>query len=111
MARPRKKKQPQNQHRSPVLPFQKAPTLVEWKQNKDLVMWASRMFADPNFQLMLLCLRDASPTRAVLARGASGDDVCRAYGEQTGYEMAMSNMLSLAEPMPEPLGDPTFTDN
>ena len=94
-----------------MLPFQKAPTILEWRQNKDLVLWASRTFQDPNFQLLLLCLRDASPTRSVLARGVSADDVCRAYGEQTGYELALQNLLSLSEPQAEPLGEPTFTDS
>lgn len=78
--------------------------LKDWRSSKELVGYAQKLFATPEFQTLLGALRNEAPSNFGLSGGTHDDHIAHAYRGE-GYNLALNNLESLAsmEDHAEPL--------
>lgn len=69
--------------------------LKDWRASRELVTYAQRLFATPEFQTLLGALRNEAPSNFGLAGGTHDDHIAHAYRGE-GYNLALNNLESLA---------------
>lgn len=69
--------------------------LEQWKSSQELVGYAQRLFATPEFQTLLGVLRNECPSNFGLSGGTHDDHIAHAYRGE-GYNLALNNLESLA---------------
>lgn len=84
-------------------------SLQEWRDDIDLVKLAARVWQNPDFRLMVSCLRNESPSNSVLPDDAPPHRSIALQRRAEGYLMALANLEAMAimERKTEPL-EPTF---
>lgn len=86
-------------------------TLAEWRADYDLVKLARSVWINPDFRLMMACLRNENPAFGVLPDDAPPTRSIALQRRAEGYIMALSNLEAMAtlEQKTESL-EPTFEE-
>jgi len=84
-------------------------TLSEWQSDRDLVKLAAKVWANPDFRMMVSCLRNDSPANFVLPDDALPTRSIALQRRGEGYLMAITNLEAMARfVQPAELLEPTF---
>ena len=72
-----------------------ALSLHEWRSEKALVASAGKVWADPDFQMMIQVLQNEHPAYAVFPPDARADMRMAHQAKCEGYTMALSNLKAM----------------
>lgn len=72
-------------------------SLQEWRSDMELAKLARKVWANPDFRLMVACLRNESPANLVLPDDALPHRSVALQRRQEGYLMAIANLEAMAE--------------
>ncbi len=75
--------------------------LEQWCSSKELVGYAQKLFATPQFQTLLGVLRNETPSNMGLSGGTHDDHIAHAYRGE-GYNLALNNLEALATMIEQP---------
>lgn len=80
-------------------------TLDEWRSTPDLVKIAQSVWSNPDFRLMISCLKNESPAYFVLPDDASPGRSVAIQRRCEGYNFAINNLEAMRtlRTVPEPL--------
>ncbi len=71
-------------------------SLSEWRTDPELVKVAMRVWNNPDFRLMVACLRNETPAFLVLPDDASPTRCIAIQRRSEGYTMALANLEAMA---------------
>lgn len=83
--------------------------------DRNLVGTAQKVLNSAEFKLMLVTLRNESPSSYVFSKGASRDDRAALQARTEGYQICINNLLAMGRlqerhPMPQPSFEPEEID-
>jgi hypothetical protein len=80
-------------------------TLAEWRSSAELVALAGKVWSNPDFRMMIACLRNESPANFVLPDDAQAMRSVAIQRRTEGYTMFLANLEAMAifSQPPEPL--------
>ena len=70
--------------------------MEQWRSSKELVTYAAKLFATPEFQTLMGVLRTETPSNMGLSGGTHDDHIAHAYRGE-GYNLALNNLEALAQ--------------
>jgi hypothetical protein len=71
--------------------------MEQWTASKELVLYAQRLFASPEFQTLVGVLRNECPSNYGLGLGATHDDQIAHSYKASGYNLCLNNLEALSK--------------